>query len=223
MPFSTLRLRPIGALVVLLLARPLFAFRSGPLPAVNGSTASVGATCVSCHTPSGPAGIGAVQIIGAPSLYAPNHGYDLTVRIADPDQLGAGFQISAEDAVGNHLGSFTITDSVNTKHNDDDPNWVNHTSDGVNNAVANWGSLGNAAEYHIRWQSPAANAGPVTFFAAGNAINNNFGRTGDHIYTTNVTASFDPLSVPTLGEWGLVVLGLSLLSAAAVVIVKRGA
>ncbi|MBI1826390.1 MAG: hypothetical protein HY287_15695 [Planctomycetes bacterium] len=198
-----------------------FAFRSGPVAAVNGSTASGGVTCQACHTPSGPPGTGSVQILGAPTSYGRNQTYNITIRIADPVQAGAGFQFDVEDPSGNHVGTLTITDPVNTKNNDEDPNWVNHTGTGVDNAVAAWAGLGNAAEYHIRWKAPDQNIGPIDFWAVGNAINDNFSRTGDHIYTSHLQADFDLASVPTIGEWGVLVMSLSFITSAVVIIQKR--
>lgn len=160
------------------------AFRTGALAGHNGSVASGGDTCMVCH--GNNAGTGSVEIIGAPVNYVPNEFYELTVRISDPDQAGAGFQISVEDGTGNHVGSLNIIDDTNTRDAPGDPGWITHTATGVDNAVANWGAMGNAAEYTAQWQAPPDDAGTVTFFAAGNAINNNSLPTGDIIYLTSV-------------------------------------
>src|SRR5262245_40892280 len=81
-------------------ASSALAFRSGPPAGANGSTASFGATCKGCH--GNAVGTGSVQILGAPSVYTPNTIYNIGVRVAEPTKLGAGFQISVEDAAGNH-------------------------------------------------------------------------------------------------------------------------
>jgi len=200
-----------------------FAFRSGPPWGHTGSTASGGSTCTACHTPSGPAGTGSVEILGAPTAYAINQAYDITIRISDPDQAGAGFQFDVEDPTGNHVGTLIVTDTDNTKYNDVDPDWINHTQTGVDNAVAAWAGLGNAAEYHLQWKAPATNIGPIDFWAAGNAINNNFSRTGDHIYTAHLQAGFDLSSIPTIGEWGMMGMSAAFVIAAALVLRKRRA
>ncbi len=64
------------------------------------------------------------------------------------------------------------------------------TKSGVNNAVANWVAGSNSATYTVQWQAPATDVGTLTFWAAGNAINNNFSSSGDTIYLTNVAATF---------------------------------
>lgn len=162
-----------------------FAFRSGPPPGVTGSIASGGISCMACH--GNAAGAGSAVILGLPSEYELDVVYDLTVRVADPDQLGAGFEISVEDAVGTHTGTLVLSDAVRTRFAGGNPGFVSHTLTGVADAVASWGALGNAAEYQVQWRSPAADAGAITFWLAGNAINNSFFNDGDTIYLTNTT------------------------------------
>ncbi len=164
----------------------VWAFRSGPPPGFNGSTASGGNSCRLCHGTAG--GLGSVQIIGFPTQYVPSALYNIGVRVADPDKAGAGFQISFETATGMHAGTIIRTDLTGTQHNG---GWLNHTSTGVNNAVSNWFS-DDSYTYQLRWQAPAVDLGPIRAWAAGNAINNNGSSTGDTIYLTNLTATFQP-------------------------------
>ncbi len=164
------------------------AFRSGPQAARNGSTASNGVTCKACH--GNATGGGSVQILGVPTTYAPDMVYNITVRISDPIKVGAGFQISAEDPTGTHRGTLIIIDPAGTQKNPGNNNWVNHTSTGVNNAVSGWLANGKSASFNLQWQAPSSDVGPITFWAAGNAINNNFSSLGDVIYLTNVTTIF---------------------------------
>ena len=193
---------------------PSYAFRSGPPAGHNGSTASGGATCMVCH--GSAIGGGMVEILGVPAQYEADALYDLTVRISDPAQAGAGFQLSVETAAGSQAGTLIAIDATNTQLNVD-PRWINHTQTGVNNAVATWAAMGNAAEYDVRWQAPATDVGPVTFWAAGNAINNDFFNTGDIIYLTNESATFLSI-VPAAGAWGLLAMGLVVLIAGTIVV-----
>lgn len=175
-----------GAVCALLVAAsPALAFRGGPPSGANGSVASFGNTCRACH--GNTIGNGSVQILGAPATYTANTIYNLSVRVADATQLGAGFQISVEDAAGNHRGTMILVNATHTQHN---AGWVNHTNAGVNNAVANWAANGNSATYAVQWQAPASDVGTLTFWAAGNAINNNFTNSGDIIYLTSTSATF---------------------------------
>lgn len=133
-----------------------------------------------------------MQVLGAPARYRANRVYDITVRIADPVQAGAGFEISVENAAG-HVGALIVSDPAHTTNAEGFPQqaYVCHSFDGVANAVANWQAMGRAAEYHLQWRAPAGDAGIVTFYAAGNAINNNFNNSGDIIYLTQVSAPFE--------------------------------
>jgi len=207
----------VGVLVLSIAAAPAHARRNGPPAGVSGSLASSGFNCSECHV--GSTGFaGSVQILGAPSYYQQSAIYDLTVRIADASQAGAGFQMSVEDDEGNHVGSLIVTDATNTQLNSEDSGYINHTGAGVNNSVTNWDSLGDAAEYTVRWQAPSSVVGPITFWAAGNAINNDFSFFDDHVYVTSVTAG---VPVPAVSEWGLMVLGLLLTTAATLIAARR--
>ncbi|MCH9003373.1 MAG: hypothetical protein IIC02_12435 [Planctomycetes bacterium] len=161
---------PAAIAVTCLLSSPALANRFGARGGWNGSVASSGNNCMTCHGTR--AGSGSVTVSGAPTTYSFNQIYNLTVRVADPDQLGAGFQISVEDAVGNHVGTLMIGDDGFTQRAPFDPSWVTHTFAGVDNAVAGWAAMGNAAEYHLQWKAPAEDVGEIMFYLAGNAINN---------------------------------------------------
>lgn len=175
----------LGLMLAFAAPSSVLAFRSGPPPGRNGSTASGGATCRQCHGSS--TGPGSVQIIGFPAQYLANALYDIDVRIQDSTKFGAGFQVSFETTTGAHVGTIIRTDTSGTQFNS---GWLNHTSTGVNNSVANWFSMGNAAVYRLQWRAPASDRGPIRAWAAGNAINNNFTSAGDIIYLTNITATF---------------------------------
>lgn len=168
---------------------PALAFRAGPPAAHNGSPQSGGFSCRLCH--GNAVGGGSVQILGAPTEYEPNKVYNLTVRVADPAKLGAGFQLSVENGAG-HVGTLILSDTTNTRFaatKDSQNVWAEHTLTGVANTVAGWAAMGQSAQYNVRWQAPATDVGTVTFYAAGNAINNSFTNAGDTIYLTNVSAT----------------------------------
>ncbi len=207
---NRIRIAFLASFAIAALPGSSFARKNNPPAGRTGSPASGGADCNVCH--DGPAGVGFVQIAGAPSIYRPSELYDLTVRIQDAAQVGAGFQISAETAAGVHSGTFILTDAVNTQANG---SFVNHTGDGVDESFANWVALGNAAEYQVRWQAPATNVGAITFWASGNAVNQNSAPNGDTVYLTNTSAQFGP-SIPTVSAWGLVTLVALVLTAGTV-------
>ncbi len=176
------------ACMVGIVASPVFAFRGGPPAGFDGSTASGGNSCRACH--GNAIGTGSVQILNLPSTYAANVVYNISVRVADPVKLGAGFQLSVEDALGNFRGTVIASDPTNTQLNFSDTHFINHTGTGVNNAVANWAANGQSATYNFQWQAPSFDAGVLRFWAAGNAINNNLSSSGDTIYLTSVDVDF---------------------------------
>jgi len=185
------------------------ASRFDVLPGRTGGPANGGATCRACH--GNTIGNGSVQILGAPSAYQAKAVYDLTIRVTDSTKLGAGFQISVEDVSGNHVGTLSVIDPINTELNGDDPVYLNHTSDGVDASVANWAANGNSYSFPARWTAPSTDVGTVTFWAAGNAINNNFSPSNDIIYLTSESANF--VAVPAASTWGLLVFTLCVMIA----------
>jgi len=214
--------------VIACLAPEVMASRFDVVAGRTGGPANGGATCKSCHGQT--TGPGMVEIFGAPNHYQADAVYDLVVRVTDPTRLGAGFQISAEDASGNHIGELSVIDSVRTALNTDDPVYLNHSSDGVDDSVANWAANGNSVDYPVRWTAPSTDMGAVTFWAAGNAINDNFSASCptqpscapgccDIIYLTSKSANF--VAVPAVSTWGMVILAISVLTAGSIMAVRR--
>ncbi|MFQ5413057.1 MAG: choice-of-anchor V domain-containing protein, partial [Phycisphaerae bacterium] len=149
-----------GAAAVSLAIPASVALRYGADPGYSGGPAGNGQGCPACHTfDTGP---GSVALIGAPPRYRPGAVYDLTVRVSDPEQAGAGFEISAENAAG-HQGAWVITDPLHTHYPADVfADYVTHTIDGFEESVATWADNGGAYAYTMQWQAPDNDAGPVT-------------------------------------------------------------
>lgn len=183
LPSSTFILAVTAALSVC--ASPAHASSFGPVYGTSGGPLGMGNSCTACHGyASGP---GSTEIIGLPNAYRPGQSYDLTVRIADPTKNGAGFLFSAE-ANGGIVGTVIITDPEHTFliNDNQENNYVGHNYEGYLNAVANWQQNGQSAEYAFRWQAPADDIGPITFYAAGNAVDDNFSPFGDTVYLESV-------------------------------------
>lgn len=208
----------LAAACVAVISADALARRNNPPAGVTGSVASGGSDCTACHT--GTPGGGSVQIFGVPARYQFNQVFNLTVRVSDALQVGAGFQLSVEDDLGTHIGTLIASDAVNTELNSD-PDYINHTGNGVTNSVNNWSAMGNAAEYHVQWQAPATDAGFITFYAAGNAINDNGIQSGDKVYTTSVVSA-PAATVPAASSWGLLALALAAMTAGTIVFARRG-
>ncbi len=173
-------------------------FTSGGGSGVSGGPAGYETglgNCTACHEfNSGP---GTVRLVGVPKRYRAGASYDLMVHVTDADaeQKGAGFEISAEGA-GGHLGSLSIIDPVNTQYtaSGGDQDYVTHTSDGVTASIGFWRHEDNpdpgSFKYEVQWVAPDVDVGPVTLFAAAEAINDAAALFGDRFYTTHATLSY---------------------------------
>jgi hypothetical protein len=69
--------------------------------------------------------------------------------------------------------------------------YILHTAAGTNPTGAGTNS------WSFKWTAPPTSTGKVTFYAAGNAANNDGAQTGDLIYTTS--ASINPAQAPPPG------------------------
>ncbi len=163
---------------------PVMGNSFGPFPGFSGGPAATGQSCTFCHGyASGP---GYTEVLGLPNAYVPGEIYDLTVRVADTTQVGAGFELGVE-ANGQFVGSIIITDPVNTQLLDDgQTSYIAQTLDGMENSISNWQQTGGMADFNFSWQAPAQPVGAIGFYAAGNAIDHDFTQDGDTIYL-NVT------------------------------------
>lgn len=155
-------------------------------PGLSGGPFGWGANCSNCHVFE--TGFGSVEIIGLPAAYEPNGTYDLIVRVQDEAQFGAGFQFSAE-ADEDLVGVIIQTDEINTQLIDAGGGriYIGHSGDGVNDSIDNWEARGRSVDYTFQWQAPPTDVGPIRFFAAGNAIDDDHWLDGDHTYLKSVT------------------------------------
>lgn len=185
----------LGVFAFLASTSDVVAFRGGPPAAFDGSPGAFFSSCHACH--GNTAGPGSVQVLNFPAKYQANATYNLIVRITDATRSGAGFQASVQAESGSPAGLIQQTDFANTQLNSQVTPFVwrgvQHSGDGVDTAVLNWVSLGNAAEYSFAWQAPSVDVGPVTIWAAGNAINNDLLNTGDLIYLAHQSSTFQSI------------------------------
>ncbi len=159
----------------------LQAFPSGARGGHSGGAAFNGASCTECHGMN--IGGGSANFLNVPRRYRSGQMIDLQVKISDPQQSGAGFEISSEIA-GGYSGNWIITDSINTQFSNAGTvtNYVTHTRDGVDDSIAQWQANGGSYSYTLRWQAPNIDEGRITLYAAGNAVNDANGRLGDRYY-----------------------------------------
>lgn len=199
MLFNTLRTS--GALaagvVALTACSSALAFSGGAPEGFSGGPSSGFLDCSICHAEfpanSGPGSIG---VQGLPALYVPDEIYALRVRIEDTTKVGAGFELSVEDASGNFIGDLIVADATNTRSAGSDPIlFMTHTSAGKANAITDWSAMGSAAEFVVQWRAPSTEMGDINFHVAGVAINNGTANSGDLVYTATI-----PRSPASLGD-----------------------
>jgi hypothetical protein len=172
------------AVVVLAAATTAYAFGDGPPPAHTGAPGE--ANCTECHVGTlNPSG-GAVRITGVPSQYAPGQEITLTVRTEASSRRRWGFQLTALDSQNRPAGTFALVDDRLTSMQVGTGQfagrvYVQHSGSGTFR-----GQTGGA-DWQVRWTAPPQDVGRITFYAAGNAANNNDQNTGDSIFTTAVS------------------------------------
>lgn len=187
-------MKTYSALLLALLGVPLaFGFSTGPPARRTAGPGDNPLACTSCHAGTLNSGAGSVKIIlpNGP-VYTPGVKQRIQVQVSDPAQRRWGFQLSARldsDQANGRAGDLAPSDS-NTQIRCDSGNFgtckageiqfIEHTQAGTRNGTP------NGATFEFDWTPPAAGAGTVIFFAAGNAANGDGTNGGDHIYTTNV-------------------------------------
>ncbi len=175
----------VPCLVLLLNGKRAQAFREGPPTGVTGAPSEV--NCTDCHFGGGPnTGGGTLSITGLPATYTAGQEITVTVTISQSGRSRFGFELTAINDGGNAAGTISVTDTTRTQELTG-PNgrmYISHTAAGTNPTGAGTNS------WSFKWTAPATSTGKVTFYAAGNAANNDGAQTGDLIYTTS--ASINP-------------------------------
>src|SRR5215212_7250831 len=162
------------------------AYSSGP-PA--GYTHAPGELdCSDCHTT--PAQSSGTLALGVPDNYTPGQTYDITVTHASGDatRVRWGFQMTALDSADQKAGAFAPADDLTRVLNGEGPfparEYVEHTSKGT------FPGQQNGAGWTFRWTAPTEDVGPVTFYLAGNQANGDGNSSGDNIYFTFKSATY---------------------------------
>jgi uncharacterized protein (TIGR03437 family) len=125
------------------------------------------------------------------AVYIPGVKQRVTVQVSDPVQKRWGFELSARlnsDLQNGQAGDLIPVDNFTQVICDDNGpkpcatgvEFIQHTSAGTRNGTS------GGATFQFDWLPPSTNAGPVTFYVAGNTANGNGASTGDFIYTSSV-------------------------------------
>lgn len=184
-PFRTSRPPcPIRWMVILsllgLLPAVATAFSAAPPDQKTGAPGE--GTCHDCHG-SFPlnSGEGSLTIM-APPFFAPEQTYVITVTLEDPNAARWGFELTPLD-----IGTILVTDPVHTQLSLSGGNsYIKQTSAGT------YAGTTGSVTWIFEWTSPVDPPDAVTFYAAGNAANNNGATSGDYIYTAASTTTLAP-------------------------------
>ena len=173
---------PIWGVLLLLFAvssGSVFAFSSGPPDEKTGAPNENTCVQAGCHAGNDlNVSGGSLMLTMIPETYIPNEVYTIVVNLSRTGQSRWGFEMTALDADGARAGSFETDDAENTQLSEaGGKQYIKQTSN-----VTGQGTE-DAHSWEFQWTAPDADIGPITFYAAGNAANGDFGTAGDYIYT----------------------------------------
>ena len=189
---ATMKLRLTYTLFLALLAAAVFMGNKNgraSTPPGAGNTGAPGdealpngtaIVCSSCHTPGGNNPVSSNTVISvldsagnAVTQYQPGKLYTarVTVNTLTGNPLRWGFQmIALRDAGNTDLDGFSDINPNNYKL---------ATVNATGRTYAEHSNSSTTNIFNVRWTAPAAGTGNITFYAAGNAVNNDGLNTGD--------------------------------------------
>ena len=157
-----------------------------------------------CHAENALNTAGGSLTLTVPDTYIANEVYTIVVNLSRAGQSKWGFEMTALDANGARAGSFTADAAANTQLTETkSKQYIQHTTAGTA------AGTNDAHSWEFEWTAPDADIGPITFYAAGNAANNDSSTAGDYIYTTQ-EESTPP--IPVVAGVGLEIVGDTALS-----------
>ncbi|MCS6904545.1 MAG: choice-of-anchor V domain-containing protein [Bacteroidia bacterium] len=150
----------------------------GPPVAVTGAPNE--GLCTRCHSGanpnSGPASVN-IKFGNNEANYEPGKTYEIEVNVNGSDKSNHGFQLVAKNANNQTVGTFRVTDNINTQLNPSNNAYIQHTRAGQVSRNS----------WKMEWTAPSTEAGPITFYVAVLAANGDTRNSGDLTYTYNKT------------------------------------
>jgi len=162
-------------------------YSSGSPGGKTGSPGDSFSTCTQCHggTATSVSGWIAADIPG--NEWIPGQTYTITATGMHTGVVRFGFEITAENAAGEKVGTFTLTEPTRTRFTSGNTS-VTHTLAGTT-------PTGNNNAWTVNWTAPTTDEGEISFFAAFNAANGNGNTTGDVIYKTSLSVEQSTIGV----------------------------
>ncbi len=174
-----------GAFALFAIGAPMMMATNGGAP--QGTSGAPGeTTCVACHGGQPNSGAGKLRIAldGAAATYTPGQKTRVRVTLEDPSARRWGFELSVKAENGNtqgSAGSLQPVDANTQVLNQGSSQWITHTPSGTRNNTR------GPVTFEFDWTSPSSDAaGPLVFYAAGNAANGNGSTSGDLIYASTL-------------------------------------
>jgi hypothetical protein len=181
--------RGVLAIGVLIAGGPfLFANSGGPTARLSGAPGED--NCSQCHGGVVSTGPGSITITAVnAATWTPGATIRLRVTLSDPNARRWGFQLTARKSSSTNTAAGVLT-SVNTT----DARVVGASGNvqhGVHNTAGTRPGTSGSSTWEFDWQAPSsADFGNVTFYASGNAANNDGAAdAGDRVYLTSLTLS----------------------------------
>ena len=173
-----------GVLLALFVASAgsVLAYSFGPPDEKTGAFNE--STCTDCHAGNVLNASGGSLMLTIPETYQPNEVYTIVVNLSRAGQSKWGFEMTALDADGASAGLFDADAAGNTQLSEtNSKQYIKHT------AAGNAAGTEDKHSWEFQWTAPDADMGPITFYAAGNASNNNSNPIDDYIYTTSAEST----------------------------------
>lgn len=167
---------------------------SGAPPASTGAPQEKTCATSGCHSDkplnNGPGNI-SINFNNGVLQYEPGKIYDIMVTLSQDSIKRFGFELVAlKNANDSNTGEIIITDTDKMQIvSAMGKKYITYKYPGTNPVSDGKG------QWQFKWKAPDNNEGPITFYTAGVAANNNAVQTGDDTYTNKLVIGSFPLSV----------------------------
>ena len=169
-------------------------YSSTPPASRTGAPGEGNCTTSGCHNGTPNTGPGNILFSLDTINYIPGNTYTAAVQVVDGTKLMFGFELTALDSTNTMAGSYIITNTINTSAQTSvGRDYVNHLNANSSNS------------WQFDWTAPSSNVGPITFYIAGNAANDDGDESGDNIYTRTFTVQ------PYIASLAVNVIGVDVL------------
>ena len=189
--FSRITTVSIVILLIFVVSNSVFANSHNPPDGRTGAPNE--GDCTDCHTSYTLNAAGGSLVLTVPKVYIPGKEYDIVVDLMRTGQSRWGFQMTALNGNNARAGTFATVDSNTQLAEMNSKQYIEQTTAGTAQGTP------NKNQWMFKWTAPSTDVGPITFYAAGNAANNNLVTSGDYIYTQNTTSDAVSYNVTLTG------------------------